>query len=87
MHTDEYEIALSREVGVCKSHVRNYQRVLDKMETRYGMTSAAFRERYGSAPSSKDNPEFRTWFKACEAINTWEARLREYENAYRLMKI
>ncbi len=57
------------------------------MEVRYGMTTASFKDQYGSAPCSTDNQDFAAWFAACEAIGIWEARQRDYENAYRLMKI
>jgi len=87
MHLDEYEISLSREVGVCKSYIRRYQRLLDRMEARYGITTAAFKDQYGNAPSSEDNHDFAVWFEASEAINTWQTRQREYEKEYRLMKI
>jgi hypothetical protein len=87
MHLDEYEISLFREVGVCKSHIRKYQGLLDKMEARYGMTTAVFRAQYDSRPCTANNHDFTVWFAASNAISTWATRQREYENAYRLMKI
>ena len=42
MHTDEYEISLSREIDVCRGRVRAIKKTLYKMEQKYGITTEQF---------------------------------------------
>jgi hypothetical protein len=86
LHTDEYEIALFREVDVCTGHVRKYQRCLDRMEARHGMTTAAFldRARGGELP---ETPDFREWHAGIEALQRWKEKRVEYERLLEVMKI
>ncbi len=86
MHTDEYEISLSREVGVCNGAIRKYRRILDGMEGRHGMTTAAFLERFrlGELPATRD---FSEWQSGFEALRYWTAALDEYQRLMEIMKI
>ena len=86
MHTDEYEIALSREVDVCKGQVRKYQRLLAAMEARHGMTTTAFldRTRQGGLPAS---PDLKGWHEGIEALQRWSEKRVEYERLLDVMKI
>ncbi len=86
MHTDEYEIALFRELDVCKSKVRSYQRLMDSMEALHGMTTEAFldRARRDKLPAA-DN--FKDWHEGIEALGRWKEKLAEYERLLGLMKI
>jgi hypothetical protein len=86
LHTDEYEIALSREVDVCKGQVRKYQRLLAAMEARYGMTTMAFldRARRGELPGNSD---LKGWQEVIEALQRWSEKRVEYERLLDIMKI
>jgi hypothetical protein len=86
LHTDEYEIALSREVDVCKGQVRKYERLLIMMEERHGMTTAAFldRARRGELP---ENPDLKDWHEGIEALQRWSEKKVEYERLLGVMKI
>ncbi len=86
LHTDEYEIALFREVDVCTGHVRKYQRILDRMEARHGMTTTAFldRARRGELLAT---PDFKEWHEGIEALRNWKEKRVEYERLLEVMKI
>jgi len=86
LHTDEYEIALFKEVDVCTGHIRRYQCLLDSMEARHGMTTTVFkdRDRQGDIPATRD---FTVWRDGVEALQRWNARRDEYERLLGIMKI
>ena len=86
MHTDEYEIALSREVDVCKGQIRKYERLLAALEARHGMTTAAFlgRMHQGEVPANLDHKD---WHDSIEALRRWSEKRVEYERLLGVMKI
>jgi len=86
LHTDEYEIALFREVDVCKGQIRNYQRILKNLEELHGLTSAAFQDRMrqGDLPPSFAAQE---WHDTIEALRRWKETQVEYERLLNTMKI
>ena len=86
MHTDEFEIALSRELDVCIGYIRKHRRFLKSMETRHGMTTAVFMDlsSIGRLPPSLD---FSDWRKSVEALQHWSATRDEYERLLGVMKI
>jgi hypothetical protein len=85
MHTDEYEISLSRELGVCDGYIKKYQRVLREMEKRYGLTTAIFidHRRNGSLPEAS---EFIAWQRAFKSMQRWSAVRSEYWGLLEMMK-
>jgi hypothetical protein len=87
MHTDEYEISLSRELKVCNNYIHSLQKWLLKMEIIYNLTSDEFVKGYCNGLFSADNRDFQAWFKAAEELKRWEARRNEFEQMYRLMRI
>ncbi len=87
MHTDEYEISLSRELTVCNNYIYSLQQWLLKMEDIYDITSDEFVKGYRSGKFTVYNPDFPAWFKVSEELKTWEARRKEFEKMYRLMRI
>ncbi len=86
MHTDEYEISLSREVGVCDSAIRKCRRILDSMEARHGMTTEEFLERVrlGRLPAI---PDFNEWQKSIEKLRYWTETRGEYHRLLDFMKV
>ena len=86
MHTDEYEIALFREVDVCTGHVRKYQRLLDRIEARHNMTTTAFLDRSRRGELSAI-PDFKEWHESIEALRRWKEKQVEYERLLGIMKI
>jgi hypothetical protein len=86
LHTDEYEIALFREVDVCSGQIRRHQRLLDSMEQRHNMTTAVFldRARLGDLPAALD---FKEWQGHADALQRWQETRDEYERLLGVMKI
>jgi len=76
LHTDEYEIALYKEVRVCESNVRMYQRQLNALDARSGPNTAVF--------GDQDAGERK---EAAEALARWRTRKDEYERLLGIMKI
>ncbi len=87
MHTDEYEISLSRELAVCRGKIESIRRSLKEREKRHAMKTEAFVEEFNSGKTGTDNPDFDEWMKEYEALARWEGLLRQYESALRMMKI
>ena len=86
MHTDEYEIALSREVDVCRSKVRKYADLLAAMEVRHNMTTPAFQERM-RLNELPPNADHKGWQEGIEALQRWSEKRSEYERLLNVMKI
>lgn len=77
MHTDEFEISLSRELNVCEGYVKKYRKELDGLEARHGMTTELFVEhsRNGRLAAAADGSE---WQQAFDAWQRWSAARDEY---------
>jgi hypothetical protein len=86
MHTDEYEIALARELKVCESAIQKATRFLASMNTKYGLETASFIEQYNSGALGKSR-EFNAWADGYKALREWETRRNQYEELLRTMKI
>jgi hypothetical protein len=85
MHTDEYEISLSRELAVCKAAIRSLERAL-----------AAFPEggrREAAAPPSSgtggpaEPPDQVRWKEQAQALLIWTERKNQYEALLGAMKL
>jgi hypothetical protein len=87
VHTDEYEISLSRELAVCRRQINSIRKSLSTREKRHAMKTASFVEQFTSGKIMKGNPDFDAWMKEYEALTKWEKLFRQYESALRLMKI
>ena len=86
MHLDEYEISLSRELGLCEGFIRKCQRLLDRMEARHGMTTAVFLDRWHQGKLSASR-EFTEWQDGVEGLRRWSDARNEYERLLGIMKI
>ncbi len=86
MHTDEYEISLYRELGVCKKAIQGLEKTLSGFENKYNLTTAAFIERYNNEDIG-NNSDFTLWNENYESLRRWTERGRQYETMLRLMKI
>jgi len=67
MHTDEFEISLSRELNVCKSIVKKLERFLTNMQRKYNIDTELFVEKFknGEMTNSRD---FNAWAENNEAL-------------------
>ena len=86
MHIDEYEISLARELKICESAIRKTMRYFASMNTKYGLETASFIEKYNSGALGKSR-EFNAWADSYNALQEWETRRKQYEDLLRTMKI
>jgi len=87
MHTDEYEIALSRELDVCRKKINALQEKLFFREKKFNMSTEAFVKDFDEAKLTAHNDDFISWFNDCEALRKWQERLKQYEDIFCSMKI
>ncbi len=90
MNTDEYEISLSRELAVCKNTIQRIKKTLLLLEQKHNKKTEEFieelrRAKEGHAAYSEDDRE--AWKSSYESLNRWEELQRQYQEAYRKMKI
>ncbi len=90
MHTDEFEISLSRELSVCKSTIQKIKHTLSILERKHNKTTEMFIDelRRNQLP---DNPDYKedygAWQSSYESLERWEELERQYQEAFRMMKI
>jgi hypothetical protein len=87
MHTDEYEIALSKELAVCKSAIKKIREFFAIMERKHNKTTAQFVEEYDSGKLTDNRGDYVPWRNNYESLKRWEELQRQYEEAFRMMKI
>jgi len=86
MHTDEYEISLSREIDVCRTKVHALKKNLTCMERKFSLTTEAFVARAGHGELSPGNKDFIDWLDDYRALRMWQATLNQYEELFLLMR-
>jgi hypothetical protein len=86
VHTDEYEIALARELKVCESAIRKATQFLASMTKKYDLETELFIEKYNSGALGKSR-EFNAWADNYKILQEWEQRRNQYEELLRTMKI
>ncbi len=84
MHTDEYEISLSREIDVCRGRIRTIRKDLRKMEQKYGITTDSFA--IGMPGGKVTAADGKRWAEDIELLRTWEDKQREFVALYNSMK-
>ncbi len=87
MHTDEYEISLSRELAVCKSAIKKIKEFFAIMERKHNKTTAQFVEEYDSKKFTDNLDDFVPWRNNYESLKRWEELESQYEEAFQMMKI
>ena len=87
MHTDEYEISLSRELDVCKKKVRALEKKLSCMEKKFNMQTMVFVKYFSEAKLDTLNSDFISWFNDYDALVKWQESLKQYEEIFCSMKI
>jgi hypothetical protein len=90
MHTDEFEISLSRELSVCKSTIQRIKQSLGILERKHNKTTEMFIDELRSN-KLPDNPDYKddyeAWRSSYESLKRWEELERQYQEAFRMMKI
>lgn len=87
MHTDEYEISLSRELAVCKSAIKKINEFFAIMERKHNKTTVQFVEEYDSGKLTDSRDDYEPWRNNYESLKSWKELERQYEEAFRMMKI
>jgi hypothetical protein len=84
VHTDEYEIALARELAVCKDSIRDLVHALGGAS---GDVEAEVFLDQCRPGTSRDNTQDVARFEQRAALARWIERRKQYEDLLRLMKI
>jgi len=87
MHTDEYEISLSRELNVCEKKIKEIEKFLAAMEERYDMETRSFVEGFLDGKIMVQKDDFMSWKNHYEELKDWRERKKEYEKLFHMMKI
>jgi hypothetical protein len=90
MHSDEYEIALSKEIKVCEGTIKRIRKTLELLEQKHHKTTEAFIEEYqkGGLASDADNQDdYRAWEDTFESLKRWLDLEQQYRQQFRVMKI
>lgn len=84
MHTDEYEISISREIVVCKNMIENAKKAIKTLEKDYPwLLSNNFHD---SSLDASHKAIWTKWKELQEGLDAWSKRLKEYEEAYRTIR-
>lgn len=86
MHTDEFEISLSRELDVCKNSIRKIELLLSSMKRKYNLETDTFIQKFQNGELARCN-DFVMWAEHHEALKKWTFLQRQYEEMFRMMKI
>jgi len=65
--------ALKREISICDSAVKRYEKILYKFELKYGLTSRQFSDRFNSGTLG-DEQDFFEWDAIFDYYNDWTNR-------------
>lgn len=86
MHTDEYEISLSREIDVYEGLIRKLRKTIAAMEARHGIATDELIERIrlGSVPATG---EFLAWRGCHESLLHSISVRDEYIRLLDIMKV
>lgn len=90
MHTGEYEISLSRELAVCKNTIQRIKKTLLLLEQKHNKKTEEFIEELRRAKESHDpclKDDYEAWEGSHDSLKRWEALEKQYQEAYRKMKI
>ncbi len=88
MHTDEFEISLSRELAVCTSTMKRIKEFLAVIERKHSMSTEDFMKKLHDgalSPDFKDDCE--AWKSNYESLKQWEELQKQYEEMFHVMKI
>jgi hypothetical protein len=87
MHTDEYEISLTREINVCKSVIKQTQGKLEQRQQQFDMDLQQVIQAAAEGTQVIDKQELADWRDDFEALSQWEQRLEQYREALAVMRI
>ncbi len=90
MHTDEYEISLSRELSVCRNTIKRIRKTLELLELKHRRTSEAFMDEVKTGrlridPDLKE--DYEAWQSSYESLQKWQELEKEYVEIFNSLKI
>ncbi|MEZ0329057.1 MAG: hypothetical protein ABWK15_05810 [Dissulfuribacterales bacterium] len=80
MHTDEYEISISREIVVCRNQIERVEKAISELVQRHKWLEG-FSTTDGHL-DLKQKAVLDQWIELHEGLQAWRQRLKEYEEAY-----
>jgi len=84
MHTDEYEISLSRELSICDNTMKRIKKTLGMMERKHNKSTDAFMEELLNGTLSLDHPDYKddyiAWRNTHDSLKQWERRKQQYKD-------
>jgi hypothetical protein len=90
VHYDEYAISLTRELNVCKNTIQRIQKSLGILERKHNKTTEVFLQELRN-DKLQGHPEYKedydAWQSSYESLKRWEDLERQYQEAFRKMKI
>ncbi len=87
MHTDEYEISLSRELNVCERKIAQIRKALLLLERKYNIKNKVPLDKFVDCEISGQGEGMIAWMKEFESLKKWEALRDEYAEQLNKMKI
>ncbi len=87
MHTDEYEISLSRELNACEKQLTEIRRRLSHFEKKYDMKTEVFVEEFSRGNVAGQKDDLSAWMREYEELEKWETRRDQYSELLQKMKI
>ncbi len=86
MHTDEYEISMSREINWCQKIVDKLLKNLQRREEEHGMSTEAFRQAFEQNKFPEPNADFQDWYRDYQELQIMRKRLDDNREALRIAK-
>ena len=87
MHTDEYEISITREMNHCQQVVKKTREKLGQRQQQYGLEYPEAAKAAAEGRLDLNTKELAQWQEDFEALPVWEQRLEEYRQALSVMRI
>lgn len=65
--------AIKREISICDSAVKRYEKILHNFEKKYGLTSSQFSHQFNNGTLG-DEQDFFEWYAIYDYYNDWANR-------------
>jgi hypothetical protein len=90
LHTDDFELSLSRELNVCKNTIQRIKKSLGILERKHNKTTEVFIQELQSntlTGHAEYKDDYEAWQSSYESLKKWEELERQYQEAFQKMKI
>ena len=82
----EIEISIGREITLCRRIIGQLKKAIHSRERQHGMTTESLLLVVEQDQPAERNPDFRKWREDYQALQSWQHRLSEYEQALQMLK-